>query len=267
MVRTAQEQALEDALPSGWNHTLYDPEQIRRLQGAPMNTLGDTVDEYQGSTITESDIIQYVVSRTLTAFKTVEETIEFPGLGLATEGTPSLLERFAAKYKEDNDTPSGTIKDPARAGADDIVFSFATAPVWNEIAGTTIDTFQQPGLTSGNTLELIGDSGIDETANGAGNTLSLDPDEYLFLTGDYVDLADGQSAVSAFELADLDSKGYGPVETLFQGRLSGTHVHTAQGGYATATLDVDAKVYESKDAELVPVAFYLGPGTKAPSLT
>lgn len=267
MAQIEAEQAIAENLPSGFKNTFLEEDRLRRLTEADTGVLGETVTEYSGNTLTENDVINSVADRILTSYLTPERTIEFPGLALSlSEG---LLEQFAAKYKADNDTPSGTIKDAARAGTDDIVFEFASPEVWSIIANgdlTGPDTFQQSGLTGGDTLELIGQGGIDETTNTSGNSLQLDADEYLFLTGDFIDLSEGKSVVTKVQLADVDGEDFGPIGGLFPNRLSGSHLFTAQGTYATSTIDVDAKVYENGDAEIVPIAFYMGPGTKSPGL-
>lgn len=266
MSKTTFEEAYEESLPSGFASTFFEADRLRRLNNADLSVLGDTVEEYQNFNLTEQDVIRNTAERVLTSFLTPERTIEFPGLGLAVNDTNNLLEKFAALYKADNDTPSGTIKDPARAGTDDVVFAFATPEVYDEIAGTTDTDFKQSGLSANSTLELVGDSGIDESASSNGAALSLDADEYLFYTGDFIDVSDGKSVVTGTQLTDVDGEDFGPVNSIFTQRLSGAHVMTTQGTYATASVDIDAKVYEAGDAEIVPVAFYMGPGTKAPGL-
>jgi len=276
MSQLAGESSLTENLPPGFQSTFLDPDRLRALRRSnPAQSLGDTVEEYssggQTSTLTEEDIISSTADRVLTQFLTPERTLEFPGLALALNdgGGSSLLEQFAAKYKEDNATPSGTIKDPARVGTDDIVFSFATPEVYSEIANGDLsgpDTFEQSGLTGGNTLQLVGDAGVDEATNAAGATLSLDDDEYLFFTGDYVDLSEGKSVLTATQFKDVDGEDFGPMNALFSQRASGAHIMTTQGTYATASVDLDAKVYADGDAEVVPIAFYMAPGRKAPAL-
>lgn len=277
MSQIAGESSFRENLPSGFQTTFLEPDRLRRLSRAnPAETLGETVDEYSvagtSSTLTEEDIIASTADRVLTQFLTPERTLEFPGLALALESqgnAPSLLEQFAAKYKEDNDTPSGTIKDLARANTDDILFTFATPEVYSEIANGDLsgpDTYEQSGLTGGNALDLVGDVGIDQGANANGASLSLDDDEYLFFTGDFVDLSEGKSVVTATQLADVDGEDFGPVNGVFSQRASGAHILTTQGTYATASVDIDAKVYTDGDAEIVPIAFYMAPGRKAPGL-
>lgn len=266
MVKTETEDAIASANPSGWKHTFYEDDRLRRLERADLSLLGDTVDEYGGKTVTENDVIRYAAERVLTSFLTPEKTIEFPGLGLAVNGEMNLLEAFAALYKADNDTPSGTIKDPVRAGTDDIVFTFATPEVYNEIAGTSKSDYLQGTVAGGDTVELVGDQGIDAGSSANGSALQLDADEYMFFTGDFIDLADGKGVVTATQIVDVDGRDFGPVDATFSARLSGAHILTTQGTYATTTIDIDAKAYAAGDPEVVPIAFYMGPGSKAPSL-
>jgi len=269
MSKVTFEEALAKSLPAGYKSTLLEADRLRRLNNANLSVLGDTVDEYDGNTITENDIIANTAERFLTQFLTPERTLEFPGLALSLDDSNNLLEKFAARYKADNDTPSGTVKDPVRAGTDDIVFTFLTPEVLQDLAANDPNTkrdYFQTGLTGGNRLDLIGDEGIDATANAADTSLSLAPDEYVFLTGDFIDLSGGQSVITATEYADVDGEDFGPVNAVFSNRLSGAHILTTQGTYATASLDLDAKIYASGDAEIVPVGFAMLPGTKAPSL-
>jgi hypothetical protein len=115
-------------------------------------------------------------------------------------------------------------------------------------------------------VDLVGDSGIDVSANSNDATLTLDSDEYLFFTGDYIDVSDGKSVVTATQFTDVDGKEFGPVNSYFSQRLSGAHLMVTQGTYATSTVDLDLKSAYAGDAEVVPVCFYMGPGTKAPDL-
>lgn len=270
MARTTTEEAIAASQPQGFRSTFLEADRLRRLNNQnPANTLTDVVEDYGESQITERDVINRVANSVLTSFLTPERTIELPGLALCMNDENNLLEKFASRYKEDNDTPSGTITDPERAGTDDIVFHFAGPEVYSEIANgdlTGPDNFEATGLSAGDTLEVVGDSGIDEGSNSNGSSLSLDDDEYLFFTGDFIDLSDGKSVITKTQWTDVDGNDFGPSDALFSTRLSGAHIITTQGTYATATADLDAKVYSGGDSELVPVAFYMAPGTKSPAL-
>lgn len=279
MVGTETEDAITANLPSGWQGTFLDSDKLRRLAKVSTNNLGDTIEDYSGPgnnsfKLTERDAIRSLADRVNTAFLLPERTIELPGLQLALDpsvspGSDSLIEHFAALYKADNDTPSGTIKPPALAGTDDIVFGFANPEVYSTIANGNLsgpDNFEETGLSAGNTLELVGDSGIDTGANSANTPLSLDQDEYLFFTGDFIDLSGGKSVITKTQLTEVDDEDYNPKDALFSSRLSGAHIMTTQGTYATATVDIDAKIAFAGDAEVVPVAFYMAPGGNWPGL-
>lgn len=256
------EVAMRDALPDGFETTLIEEDRLRQLEQADRSRIQDTVDDYQGNTLTEEDIITLEIERVLTSFQTDDRTLEFPGTAIE---FGRLLD-FAAYYKNDNDTPSGTIKDVRRAGTDDIVFSFANPEVYEEISGQSQDTFNVTGVTGGNTVEIVGDNGLNEANPSNGNTLSLDTDEMLYFTGDYVDLSGGQSVLSKIQWNDIDGDTYGADDGVLSSRLSATHILTAQGAWVKSTCDLDAKAYTDGDAELVPIAFYMGPGNKAPTL-
>ena len=274
MAGTEIENAYVETLPDGFVTTFADSSRLRRLSEQDVaSALSNTVEQYGSNSLTERDLINNLADRVNTSFTLPERTIELPGLTLAldpglTDGDGTLLEQWVALYLQDNSTPSGTVKDPTRASTDDIVFSFATPEVYNEINdnGGSTPNHITSGLTAGNTLDLIGEGGIDTAQNTNGGTLSLDDDEYLFFTGDFIDLSDGKSVVSGTRVADVDDNDYGPSKFVFQNRLSGAHLLTTQGFYATDTVDLDVKVYQDGDAEIVPVAFYLADGGKAPSL-
>jgi hypothetical protein len=269
MTQTTIEAALRDVLPAGWKTTFRDEDKLRQLSQVQnyQSELSETVVEYQGNVITEEDVIEEAIERPLSGFLLPERTLELPGLGLVTDGQ-DLIKKFAAKYKRDNATPSGTIKDPGRAGTDDIVFTLATPEVFNEINdnGGQTSNFKQPGLSGGDVLNLVGEGGIDETVNSTGASLQLDDDEYLFFTGDFVDLEGGQMVVTATQFKDIDGEEGDIVRSPVASRLSGAHLTVGEGAYVTSTVDIDAKVYADGDAEILPVAFYMADGQKAPDL-
>lgn len=257
-----KESRLRGALPSGFKTTLADEDHLRELESHSVNNLDNTVKDYNDNVLTEEDVIETHIQRSLSSFITPERTIELPGTGLEFD----RLIKFASYYKADNETPSGTIKTPRDAGPDDIIFSFASPEVYEEVTGQAQDTFEQTGLTGGNVLDLVGDAGVDEGTNQSGNVMTLDDNEMMYFTGDYIDLSNGQSVVTKLQWSDLDGVGYGPEDAVLDTRLSGAHIITAQGGFVKSTADIDAKVYTDGDAEIVPVAYYMAPGTKAPSL-
>lgn len=256
------ESRLRGALPEGFQTTLVESDRLRELSKADTGLLTDVVEDYDGNTLTERDIIRAEAQAVLTSFQTPERTLELPGLGIEF----ARLQQFAAYYKADNDTPSGTIKDEKRANTDDIIFTQATPEVFEEISGNAQDTFEVGTVTSGTTVDIIGDSGLPETNPTNGTSLQLDSDEMLYFTGDFIDVSDGQSPLTKIQWADIDGEDYGPDNGYFSNRLAGTHLFTGQGAWVKSTVDLDAKAYVDGTAELVPVAFYMAPGSKAPNL-
>jgi len=265
MTATAYEEALVESLPDGFTNTFIEGSRLRRLQNNSTDNLNNTVEEYQNFTLTEADVINTLAQKVLTGFVSPERTIELPGLALAVQ--EDLLAKWSAGYKMDNDTPSGTIKDPERAEVDDIILSPLTPEIFKEITGdnTLSPNYISENLTAGNTLNVVGNGGHDNSAN-SGDPLSLDLNEQVFFTGDFVDLSQGQSVITATQYPDVDGADFGPSNAIAQTRHSGFHVMTTQGSYATDSVQVDAKIYEDGDAELRPVGFYLGPGRNAPNL-
>jgi hypothetical protein len=261
---TVMERRLRGALPDGFQTGIYDTDRLRQLSNADTSNLGDTVDDYGNNTLDEAAIINTEVQRVMTALQTPERTIELPMTGLAHES--GLISAFASKYKSNQDTPSGTIKDARRAGVDDIVFTFATPEVYDEVSGTGQSTFEVSNLSSGNTLELVDQDGLPAGGETGDTSLSMDDDEMMFFTGDYIDLSEGQSAVTKIQWSDIDGDDYGPDDGILSTRLSGTHYFAGQGAWIKSSADLDAKVYADGDAEIVPIAFYMGPGSNAPSL-
>lgn len=258
------ESRLRGALPDGFQTTLQGSERLRELSNADLDTLNATVEDYNSSQLTEADIIAKEVQRVLTAYSTPERTMEFPGTGL--EMANDHIEQFAAAYKANQDTPSGTIKSPLRANPDDIVFTFAYPEVYEEISGTNQDNFLVEGEPVG-TLEVVDTDGLPDGGQSASTTLSLDDNEQLFFTGDFIDLESGRSIVSSLRWVDIDGEDYGRDGHLLSTRMGGNHILTGQGAWVKQTCDLDMKTYQSGDAEIVPIAFYMAPGSKVPSLT
>lgn len=253
-----------EVTPDGFNTTLVDEDRLRELETQSLSDIGATVADYEDYQLSEENIIDLQVRRVLTSFLTPERTLELPGTGM--EVAADHLKKFAAYYKDDNETPSGVIKDPQRASPGDIVFTFANAEVWEQISGEDQHDFLSSDLTGGEVLDVIGDAGADTSENASDESLELDDDEMLYFTGDYIDLSEGKSVITKIQWSDVDGDSYGPDDGIFDNRLSGAHVMTAQGALVRSTADLDAKIYDDGDAELVPVAFYMGPATKAPSL-
>lgn len=254
--------------PDGYKTTLLDEDRLRELEdqqpddGVPDN-LTNTISDYRSYNLREVETIRLEVARTLSSFLTPERTLELPGTGM--EMANDHITQFASYYKDDNETPSGTIKDARTAGPGDIVFTFASPEVYEEVSGTSQDSFVRTDLNGGEALDVVGDEGVDES-NSEDASLELDDDEMMFFTGDYIDLSEGKSVITKIQWTDVDGESYGPDNGIFDNRLSGAHVLTAQGAHVRSTADLDAKIYTDGDAEIVPVAFYMGPGTKAPSL-
>lgn len=264
MVQIARKEAIQQSLPDGFDTTLQDEDHIRKLNSQSTNNLTETVVDYGNKKLTERDVIQSVINRVEAAYTTTEGTLELPGLGIEQEA--GHIMKFAAAYKADADTPTGTVKSIRRASADDLVFCFATPEVYEEISGTNQHDFKSSGLTADNTFEVVGDNGGPAGGSTNGNVLSMDSDEMMFFTGDFIDISAGPSPLTKFEYPSLDGDDFGHQQALLETRLSGAHLPVAPGAWIRTEVDIDAKIYEDGDVELVPVAFYMGPGSKAPVL-
>jgi hypothetical protein len=256
------ESRIRGTLPTGFQSTLQGSDRLRELANADMGVLNEVVEDYGQNVLTEQDVVREEVQRVMTSFQTPERTVELPGTGLEFEN----IQRFVADYKQDNDTPSGTVNNERTVNTDDILFTFATPEVYAEISGNPQTNFKNDDLSEGDTLEVIGDAGLSSAGNTNGLSLELDDDERLYFTGDFIDFSGGKSNVTRIQWSDVDGEDYGPSNGLFSNRLSGMHLFSGQGAYVKSTADLDAKVYEGGAAEIVPVAFYIAPGTKAPSL-
>lgn len=250
------------AMPDGFKTTLTDSNRLRQLSNADLNAITEVVADYGDNDLTERDLIRAEIQRVMSSFVTPERTLELPGTGMEFE----RLQRFAAYYKRDNETPSGTVKNLRRATVDDIVFMFATPEVYDQISGTAQDNFISTGLTGGNTLEVIDQDGTVDGGQTAGTSLDLDDNEMMYFTGDFIDLSDGKSVITKFAYPDIDGEDYEANSHLFANRLSGTHTVLSQGAWVKQTIDIDAKIYDDGDAEVVPVAFYMAPGSNVPNL-
>jgi hypothetical protein len=260
--QTLAESRLRGTLPTGFQSTQAASDRLRELANADVGILNEIVEDYGQNVLTERDVVRSEIQRVMTAFQTPERTLELPATGLEFEN----IQRFVADYKDDNDTPSGTVKDERRVNTDDLLFTFATPEVYARITDNTQSTFKNEGLSGGTTLDVVGDAGLSTAGNTNGASLNLDDDERLYFTGDFIDVSTGKSAITKIQWKDIDGRDYGPDNGFFSNRLSGTHLFSGQGAYVKSTADLDAKVYESANAEIVPVAFYVAPGTKAPDL-
>ena len=267
MVETTEtliERRLREKAPAGFVSTLTDDGNLRQLDNQDVSTLQDTVQEFNGNTLTEKNVIDTVVQRVLAgSFLTPERTMELPGLGL--EYSSDRLYSFAAAYKESDDTPTGTITDEQRAQADDLVFTFAGPEVYNQIGNSTVDNFKIEGVSAGEVVTLVGEDGYNSSADAV---LDLDSDERLFYTGDFIDVSPGKSIFNRQEWVNVDgsAEDYGPTSWLFANRLSGANLALGSGARVKREVQLDVKAYEEGDAELWPVAFYMAPGHKAPGL-
>lgn len=271
--QTGVVKSLMDVSPSGWKTTLMDEKRLRSLESAPVNELSNIVAEYGKNKITEKDVIQKEAVKVANSYLTPDGIYDLPGLMLALDN--KHLQKFAAAYVGDADTPSGNVAPVELADSSDTIFTFATPEVWDEIASdpdnngssTGKNNFLQDSLTAGNTLDLIADGGIDSSTSSSDTTLTLNQDEYLFFTGDVIDLS-GNGCITKLKITNKDGESdYGPSTATLQERASDARVLTGQGAFIQNEVDVDAKVYQDGDAELVPIVFYMGPGTKAPGLT
>lgn len=267
MVETTEtlvERRLRDKLPSGFVSTLSDESHLRQLANQDTSNIESTVQEFSGNKLTEKNIIDYVVERVLSgSFLTPERTMEIPGLGI--EYSAGRLYSWAAAYKESDDTPTGTISDVQRAQSDDLIFTYAGPEVFNQIGTASVDNFQISGVTAGDVVHLIGEDGYNSTTDAP---LDLEDDERLFFTGDFIDVSSGQSIFNRQEYVQVDgsSEDYGPISWLLSNRLSGANVSLGSGARVKRDVQLDLKAYEDGDAEIWPVAFYMAPGHKAPSL-
>jgi len=251
--------------PEGWSTTLMDGKRLRRLEQADVSELDHVVTEYGSNELQEVDVIRREALKVADSYINPEGAYDIPGLMHALDNMH--LEKFAAQYVADADTPSGNIAPVELAGSSDVIFTFATPEVWGEISEASKPNFKQTGLKAGDTLELIGDAGIYSEISSADTALQLDSDEWLFFTGDVIDLS-GNGAITKLQLANVDGEtDYGPSSLTLQQRASDANILTGQGAIAQNELDLDAKIYQDGDAEPIPVAFYMAPGTKSPSLT
>jgi hypothetical protein len=267
MVETTEtliERRLREKLPSGFVTTLSDEGHLRTLANQSTDNINETVQEFSGQALTEKNIIDVVIERVLTgSFLTPERTIELPGLGI--EYNAGRLYSWAASYKASDDTPTGTIADAQRAQSDDLVFTFAGPEVYNQIGNSSVDNFKTSGHTAGDVVTLVGEDGYNSSADAV---LDLDEDERLFFTGDFVDVSSGKSVFNSQEYVQVDgsAEDYGPQRFLLSNRLSGANVSLGSGARVKRDVQLNLKAYEDGDAEVWPIAFYMAPGYKAPSL-
>lgn len=267
---TLTERRLREITPAGFETTLTDDGRLRSLANQDVDgVIDDTVQDYEGNVLTERNIIEYEIQRVLTSFLSPERTMELPGLGL--EYSNGNIYSFAAQYKQSDDTPTGTIQDLRRAQSDDLVFTFATPQVYNSIIGASDGdadhkhSFKITGVSEGDQVTVIGGGGFDSSSS---DSLSLGDDERMFFTGDFIDVSSGQSIFNRHEWVNVDgqTEDYGPMSFLLENRLSGANLGLGHGAHIKREAQLDFRAYEAGDAELWPVAFYMGPGHQAPGL-
>ena len=267
---TLTESRIRDVTPPGFETTLTDDGRLRQLHNQDVDdVLSSIVQDYEGNTLDEKGIIDYEIQRTLTSFLTPERSMELPGTGL--EYSNGNLYSFAAMYKQSDDTPTGVIQDLRRAQSDDLVFTFATPEVYNNIIGADpgdaeyVDNFKIEGVEEGEEVVLVGEGGYNSSAE---EPLDLGDNERLYFTGDYVDVSSGKSIFNRHEWVSVDgqTEDYGPMSFIFDNRLSGANLGFGHGAHLKRDGELHLKAYEAGDAELWPVAFYMAPGHRAPGL-
>lgn len=262
---TLRESRIREAMPSGFETTMVDTSRLRDLYNTDLD-LDSTVEDYAGYEMTEEDVIETEVQRVITSYLLPERTVEIPGVGMELE----RLKQFASWFKKSDDTPTGTITDVRRASADDLIFTFATPQVYNQIAELEdgdpefVNNFNIEGVEEGDEINIIGEDGFNSSGDGV---MNLSDNEMLYFTGDFIDLSEGKSIFTAMEWKDIDGDtSYGPWDFMFDGRLSGFNLNLGQAAWLKRQGRAVLKAYEDGDAEIVPIAFYMGPGHKKPDL-
>lgn len=266
-------------LPEGWTTTLQNARRIQNLSTTynewydeSLNPKGEWSDHPLGgvvedmtiqdetATLREHHIVLNAIEEVRTAFETPERVLPFPGMEL----NKKFILAWAIEYKKDNDTPSGLILNNKLATNDDLVIEFATPEVYSDSGNSTADNFIQTGLSAGNEVDLVGADGV-----GGSNELSLADHEQYFFTGDFVDADPSNDAViTAYQFAQVDGEGdYGITDATIQERVSNLNTALVQGAIVKSDVDINAKVYDGGDAEVIPGAFRLASGSNATSLT
>lgn len=268
--QTLTERRIRELTPTGFETTLTDDNRLRSLESVDYDDIiADIVQDYEGNSLSEKEIIDYEVERFITSFLTPERTIEMPGTGL--ELGNGHIYAFAAQYKQSDDTPTGTIMDTRRAQSDDLVFTFAGPEVYNSIIGAEpgdpeyAANFKIEDVDEGEEVVLVGEDGFNSDTEGS---MQLADNERMFFTGDFIDVSSGKSIFHRQEWVDVDgqTEDYGPYDFLLSNRLSGANVSMGHGAYVKRDAELHLKAYEAGDAEIWPVAYYMAPGHQAPDL-
>lgn len=261
-----------EGLPDAFQTNFVDDERLESLSSTwatgqvvqdELNNTVLSISEPRDSRFTEKDVIDLVLDRVASSFTFRERTITLPGIEL----NRKLIYAAAAEYKQDTDTPSGTIKPPELATADDIVFEAVTPDVYNDITGTAdqADNFIRTGLTDDQSLDVIGSNG----AAGGANQLQLNAADWLVYTGDVIDFLDDAS-LTKWEYADVDgSTNYGPTPGLIGRRGSELHYQLVSAFLVKEQVDINARVYDAgtnREAEPYNVAFRFTDGSNAQPL-
>lgn len=210
--------------------------------------------------VSEEELVDGIVSDVASSLTGFEGSVELPGL----QANRKMLMGAVAKFKDD--VHEGNIRRPVDAGHDDIVVQFADQTVYGQHTHQAARVFQRQvsrargSGTPGGTLN-VAPVGVNAPT---GMTGTLDADEWLFFTGDFIDLS-ADAGVTRTQYVSIDGEDWEPESHYFSERDTDAQVNTISGALAKSTYDIDALLsLGTVTTEYVPVAFQIARGNVLP---
>lgn len=236
---------------------MLDTENLNDLQKAferRSEILEGDAYQFGPNSVTEEEVVQGVVGDVVNALQGFEGQVRLRGL----EANLNGLVGAVAKFKDD--VHDGNVRRPEDAGHDDIVVQFADQVVYSGHSHGNF-SFQQnhsktrgPGQPGG-TLNVVP---VGDRRDGVTGTLNTD--EWLFFTGDFIEL-NADAAPIRTRYVDIDGEDWDSRGHYFQARNTDAQVVTIPGALAKSTYDIDAYLgLGTVTTEYVPVAFQIARG-------
>lgn len=207
--------------------------------------------EFAGKRVGEEEVVRDILEDAST-FKLGEREVKLQGL----EKNKDLIVGAVAKFKDE--VFSGDIRPAKEAGIDDIAVGVLRSKALNHMQAGNVVNWEQTGLSEGGTIDVV-PSGVDGTA-------TLDENEWLFFTGDFVDL-NSDAIVTAVQYKNVDGDtNKKPEDITIEERDSDIQTTETSGELVKSRVDIDAKAGFAGDTELTPICIHICKGDLVPGL-
>lgn len=204
--------------------------------------------------VTEEEVIRDVL-KDIKTLRIGEREITLPGV----EANERMIIGAVAKFKRE--VYSGNVKPAKMAGHDDIVVELAREKTFEGMQAGNVNNFAGTVATEGASLNIVPAKGISGTA-------TLDDNQWLFFTGDFIDL-NSDAVITAIQYVDVDGEtNYNPEgHIIFSERDSDIQVNKVSAELVKSTVNIDGYGAFAGNAEVVPVAIHIAQGKHVASLT